>query len=183
MDLAASLCLLAVEMAQQAEQHVEHDHRARIADMGVVVDGGPAHIHAHIGGIERAEHPLLARQGIVKPQVHCVRIDGVESIRSPNLAIAGRASIGLEEEKRRPQPALSLANNLPADAEDRMVAVHGAHNGRGPQLRQALARARGSGLAPVENAPAAHPAALSVRANRGSQSALPSSCAPQLAKP
>ena len=40
----------AVEMAQQAEQHVEHDDRPRIADMGEVVDRRPAHIHAHAAG-------------------------------------------------------------------------------------------------------------------------------------
>jgi hypothetical protein len=38
---------LAVERTQQAEQHVEHDDGARIADMGEVVDRRPAHIHAH----------------------------------------------------------------------------------------------------------------------------------------
>ena len=37
----------AVEVPQQPEQHVEHDDRPRIADMGEVVDRRPAHIHAH----------------------------------------------------------------------------------------------------------------------------------------
>ena len=60
----------AVEMAQQPEQHVEHDHRPRIADMGEVVDRRPAHIHAHARGIERGEHPLLARQRIVELEFH-----------------------------------------------------------------------------------------------------------------
>ena len=31
----------AVEVPQQAEQHVEHDHRARVADMSEVVDRRP----------------------------------------------------------------------------------------------------------------------------------------------
>ena len=50
----------AVEVPQQPEQHVEHDDRPCIADMGEVVDRRAAHIHAHVCGIERAEHPLLA---------------------------------------------------------------------------------------------------------------------------
>ena len=60
----------AVEMAQQPEQHVEHDHRPRVADMGEVVDRRPAHIHAHARRIDRREHPLLARQRIVELQFH-----------------------------------------------------------------------------------------------------------------
>ncbi len=60
----------AVEMPQQPEQHIEHDHRPRIADMGEVVDRGPAHIHAHAIGIERLERPLLARERIVKAKLH-----------------------------------------------------------------------------------------------------------------
>ena len=34
--------------------------------------------------------------------------------------------MGLDQEKRRPQPALSLANNLSANAADLVKAVHGA---------------------------------------------------------
>ena len=60
----------AVEVPQQAEQHVEHDDRPRIADMGEVVDRRPAHIHAHARGIDRGEHPLLARQRIVELELH-----------------------------------------------------------------------------------------------------------------
>ena len=62
--------LLAVEMPQQPEQHVEHDDRARIADMGEVIDRRPADIHAHVGGIERREGPLLLGQRIVQAQFH-----------------------------------------------------------------------------------------------------------------
>ena len=60
----------AIEMAQQPKQHVEHDHRPRVADMGEVVDRRPAHIHAHALGIDRGEDPLLARQRIVEFQFH-----------------------------------------------------------------------------------------------------------------
>ena len=61
---------LAVEVAEQPEQHVEHDDRAGIADMGEVVDRRAAHIHAHARGIERGEYPFFACQRIVQLQVH-----------------------------------------------------------------------------------------------------------------
>ena len=84
-----------VEMPQQAEQHVEHDDRARIADMGEVVDRRPAHIHAHARRIERGELPLLARQRIVEPELHHTAFLGA--------CWPGRCFISME--KRRPQPA------------------------------------------------------------------------------
>ena len=62
--------LLAVETAQHPEQHVEHHHRAGIADVGVVVDGRPAHIHRHPLRIGRLEGLLLARQGVVQLEGH-----------------------------------------------------------------------------------------------------------------
>ena len=61
---------LAVDMPQQPEQHVEHDDRARIADMGEVIDRRSADIHADIVGIERRERPLLLGQRIVEAQFH-----------------------------------------------------------------------------------------------------------------
>ncbi len=57
---------LAIEMPQQPEQHVEHDNRAGVADMGEVIDGRPADIHAHVVRIERHKQPLLLRQRIVE---------------------------------------------------------------------------------------------------------------------
>ncbi len=62
--------VLAIEMPQQPKQHIEHDDRARIADMGEVVDRRPADIHAHVFGIERHERPLLPGQRIVQTQLH-----------------------------------------------------------------------------------------------------------------
>ena len=61
---------LAVEMAQQPVQHVEHDHRPRVADVREVVDRRTAHVHAHALVIERLERPLLARERIVELQIH-----------------------------------------------------------------------------------------------------------------
>ena len=59
-----------VEVAEQPEQHVEHDERARIADMREVVNGRAADIHAHALGIERLENFLLPGPGIVKLECH-----------------------------------------------------------------------------------------------------------------
>ena len=61
--------LRAVDVPQQAEQHVEHDHRARIPDMGEIINRGAADIHAHAGRIERSEGFLLPRQRVVEPQL------------------------------------------------------------------------------------------------------------------
>ena len=60
----------AIEMPQQAKQHIEHDDRPRIADMGKVIHRRSADIHAHIGSIDRRKGLLGAGQGIVKLQGH-----------------------------------------------------------------------------------------------------------------
>ena len=59
-----------IEVPQQAEQHVEHDDGARIADMGEVVDRRPAHIHADIARIYGLERLLLASERVVEPERH-----------------------------------------------------------------------------------------------------------------
>jgi len=127
----------AIDVPQQAEQHVEHDRRPRIADMGEVVDRRPAHIHAHVRRIERREDALLAGQRIVELQFHRIESRLIQLNSTP-----GPAGRGVYRsrcfEKRRPQPAMSLANNLPADAADGRLAVHGRHNGRGGHFRQGL---------------------------------------------
>jgi hypothetical protein len=61
---------LAIGVAQEAEQHIEGDDRAGVADMDVVVDGGSADIHRHPGRIGRSERPLLAAHSVVQDQVH-----------------------------------------------------------------------------------------------------------------
>ncbi len=60
----------AVDLAKQAEQHVEHDHRPGVADMGVVVDRRPADIEAHRRRIDRRERLLASGQGVVEAQRH-----------------------------------------------------------------------------------------------------------------
>ena len=56
----------AVDMAQQAEQHVEHDHRPGVADMGEVVDGRAADIEPHRARVDRREILLPAGQRVVE---------------------------------------------------------------------------------------------------------------------
>ena len=60
--------VLAVEVPEQPEQHVEDDDRPRIADMGEVVDGRAADIHAHIVRIDGDKILLRPRQRVVEPQ-------------------------------------------------------------------------------------------------------------------
>ena len=86
--------------ADRSEEHVEDDRRAGIADMGEVVDGRAADIHAHIVGIDRCELDLFARQRIVEFKFH-----RPESQCAPPEP-TGRACLGLDDEKRRPQPAI-----------------------------------------------------------------------------
>ncbi len=62
--------VLAIEPAQQAEDQVEDHHRARIADMGVVIDGGAADIHRHPARIARGEDALFAAQGVLDDEGH-----------------------------------------------------------------------------------------------------------------
>ena len=121
----------AVEMPQQAEQHVEHDDRPRIADMGEVVDGRPAHIHAHAGGIERLEQPLLARERIVELQFH-----GRLSASWPGVQTSRSESQDGRSQRR------SLADNLRANAADMVKAVHAADNGELARARQEGATCR-----------------------------------------
>ena len=59
-----------IEVAQQAEQHVEHHHRAGVADMGVIVDRRPTDIHRHPARIAGDEGPLGAVHGVVEGEGH-----------------------------------------------------------------------------------------------------------------
>ena len=57
-----------VSVAEKPEQHVEHDHRPRVADMGEVVDGGAADVHAHRLRVDRREILLGAGERVVEAQ-------------------------------------------------------------------------------------------------------------------
>ena len=62
--------LRSVDMAQKAEEHVEHDDRPGVADMGEVVDRRAADIEAHRGPVDGREVLLAPRQGVVEAQGH-----------------------------------------------------------------------------------------------------------------
>ena len=55
---------------KQPVEHVEHHHRPGVADMGAVIDGGTAHIHAHVLGIEGDEILLRPRKGVIELYSH-----------------------------------------------------------------------------------------------------------------
>ena len=61
----AHIAHLIAQVLQIAEHEVEGDGRTGMAQMGVAIDGGAAHIHAHVGCVERLETLFLSRQGIV----------------------------------------------------------------------------------------------------------------------
>ena len=61
---------VAIFMAQQPEQHIEHDGRAGIADMGEIVNRGAADIHADILRVARDESVLALGQAVVEAQSH-----------------------------------------------------------------------------------------------------------------
>ena len=74
----------AIEMPQQTEQHVEHDDRPRVADMGVVVDSRAADIESHRASVDRSEILLAAGQGVVKAQRHRTSRRGRRRDKTPS---------------------------------------------------------------------------------------------------
>ncbi len=137
----------AVEVAQQAVEHVEDDDRARIADMGVVVHRRPAHIHAHVLRIDRSEKLLLARQRVVEPKLP----DGFRH----KLSLAGwpgRFLVSVGRTKTA-GPAKALADNADADNGERRF--HRPLYRAPPRRRQesAGAGARCFGVARMQHAP------------------------------
>jgi hypothetical protein len=61
---------LAVDLTQQAEQQVEHDGRAAVADVRVIVDGRPTGVETHMHGVDGREGSLRARQRVVERQLN-----------------------------------------------------------------------------------------------------------------
>lgn len=47
--------------AQEAEQHVEHDRRTGIANVGTVINSWSAHVHADMAWVERLKSDLVRR--------------------------------------------------------------------------------------------------------------------------
>src|SRR6202034_3975780 len=66
----------AVEMAQQPEQDVEHDDGPGVADMGEVIDRGPADVETHRPWVDRREILLAAGKGVVETQLRLRRLRG-----------------------------------------------------------------------------------------------------------
>ncbi len=65
----AHVAHLVAERTKVAEQQVESHGRARMAQVRVAVDRGTAHVHAHMGRIDRLELLLAAGERIVKQQL------------------------------------------------------------------------------------------------------------------
>ncbi len=130
-----------VDVPQQPEQHVEHDDGARVADMGVVVDGGPAHVHAHVGGVDGPERLLPPRQRVVERERHV----------TPGLWRGVFSVTGSGKEAAARQPSLARCNNAAQniyaacarDSHGRLIrafpcrvkAVRGTGAASAPQLR------------------------------------------------
>ena len=64
----AHIANLVTQVLQITEQQVKGDGRTGMTQMGVAIDGGTTDIHAHIGGMQRLEALLLARQRIIDNQ-------------------------------------------------------------------------------------------------------------------
>ena len=129
----------AVNLAQQPEQHVEHDDGPRIADMGIVVNRGSADIHAHVLEVQGTEVFLGAGQRVVEAQRHV----------DPQACRPGFASSWISV-KRRPASGCELAaNNNAANGGDGGADGHfgphhasAARQGQGPRERTSHAISR-----------------------------------------
>ena len=73
---------VAIQVAQQPEKHVEHNHRARIADMCEIIDGRTTDIDSNICRIERSKFVPASRQRVVKAQFHARVITRQRALRN-----------------------------------------------------------------------------------------------------
>ena len=95
-----------IDLAQQPEEHVEHDHRPGVADMSEIVDGRPADIDPHGRGIDRLERLLAAGQGVVEAQRHRTsRLGARRRQAAPSGTGRMIASRKFFTERRRREPA------------------------------------------------------------------------------
>ena len=65
----ANITHLVAQVFQIAEQQVEGNSGTGMSQMGIAIDGRTTDIHAHIGGVQRLETLLLARQRIINNQL------------------------------------------------------------------------------------------------------------------
>ena len=60
----------AIGVAQEAEEHVEDKNRARIADVGTIVDRRAANIKTQVMGIDRRKIHLAPMERVIESQDH-----------------------------------------------------------------------------------------------------------------
>ncbi len=65
----ADITHLVSEMTQIAEKDVEGYRRARMAQMGVAIDGRPAHVHAYVSLLNRMERTARTCQSVVQRKI------------------------------------------------------------------------------------------------------------------
>ena len=83
---------LAVGVAEQPGERVEHHRRAGVADVGAVIDRRPAHVDGDAVGIAGHELALLARHGVVEadhsPSPPPLRLVSTQSTIARPLALS-----------------------------------------------------------------------------------------------
>ena len=62
----AHIAHLVAKVLEVTEHEVKGDGGTGMAQMSIAINGGTAHIHAHMSGVDRGEQFLAARQRIVK---------------------------------------------------------------------------------------------------------------------
>src|SRR5690606_18117509 len=120
--------VLAIEVPEQPEQHVEDDDRPRIADMGEVVNGRPADIHPHVLAVDGDKILLRPRQRVVEPQAFTCFGHASTSLSRRVTGRRRKASLlawafVFGKKAKTSGPARALANN--ATAANRKRRFHG----------------------------------------------------------
>ena len=121
-DIGHRIC--AIDMAQQTEQRVKHHHRAGIADMGAVIDGGTTDIHPHLAGDQRLQILFAARFGVVEPD----RGHGATLLPSDPTGLAVSAP---DENTEAPAGGLALRETGPKRGRCAQVSRIRSDNSRG----------------------------------------------------
>src|ERR1700733_8377203 len=72
----------AIDVPQESEEHVEHDDRPGVADMGEVIDRGPADVETHRPWVDWRKILLATGKGVVETQPRLRRLRGGLMLRS-----------------------------------------------------------------------------------------------------
>ena len=68
----AHIAHLVAQLLQMAEKHVEGDGGTRVTQVRIAIDGGAAHIHAHMGRRQRHKQLLAPRERVIEVKwCHC----------------------------------------------------------------------------------------------------------------